>query len=164
MSDDDRGVEFISNPNRIRSRVKVVAGKDANEMIGRADRSVGQLAGGFSEILGESLEQVLRARRDVEGAGDREIGIAKIRKVLHELRGQAGTFGYTLISQIADSCCRFIDRAPTLGPREAEIIAMHVDALLAVRASNIKDATEPAGAELVTGLRQVTAQHAPGKR
>src|SRR3546814_7444393 len=65
----------------------------------------------------------------------RERGLIRMRRLLHDLRGQAGTFGYPLVSQVGDSACKFIDLSEDFSETEVEVIGMHVDALKAIAQS-----------------------------
>ena len=154
--------QFIQNPNSIKSRVKVVHGKDANDLISMADQSVKKLAGEFGNILKENVRE-LTEQRPLLGKNDkREDAIEAIRRVLHDLRGQAGTFGYPLVSSVADNTVRFIDKMREPGAVEGNIIGMHLDALTVIATNDMKGDGGAAGKQLIDGLRQVVRKYAPG--
>ena len=160
MADDKPKVEFIDNPNPLRSKVKVKAGVDATAMIAQAEESVQKLSGEFETIFAESVTAIASAMAEVrEGGMTRERGLVRMRRLLHDLRGQAGTFGYPLVSQVGDSACKFIDLSEDIGDTEVGLIGMHVDALKAISQAMIKGDGGPIGQELMNGLRKVILKY-----
>lgn len=163
MADDKPKVEFIDNPNPLRGKVKVKAGADAADLIARAEESVRKLGDEFETIFAESVAGLASAMAEVRQTGmAREHGLVRMRRLLHDLRGQAGTFGYPLVSQVGDSACKFIDLSEDFGETEVEVIRMHVDALKAINQSRIKGDGGAIGQELMSGLRKVILKYNAG--
>lgn len=160
MSDDKPKVEFIDNPNPLKGKVKVQHGTDPNEMIAKADEAVKKLGNEFEKLFEGNIRQLNTAISEVKRGGThRESGISVLRRVLHDLRGQAGTFGYPLISQVGDSACKFIDLSEELGDTEVEVLVMHIDALKAINQAKIKGDGGAIGQELMSGLRKVIQKY-----
>ena len=157
---DKHKVEFIDNPNPIRKKVRVEQGADPANLIRRADKQVQKLSGEFEEIFAAAipaLGQEMEAVRASDGANKEALD--RVRRMLHDLRGQAGTFGYPLVSQVGDSACKFIDLSDQIGAAETEVLGMHVDALKAISQAKIKGDGGPIGAELRGGLRKVILKY-----
>src|SRR3546814_16623496 len=113
--------------------VKVKAGADAADLIARAEDQVRRLGAEFETIFAESVPTLAEAMTEVRQAGmARERGLIRMRRLLHDLRGQAGTFGYPLVSQVGDSACKFIDLSEDFSETDVEVIGMHVAALKAI--------------------------------
>ena len=104
-----------------------------------------------------ALGEAMAAVRGSGGQDDAALG--RVRSLLHDLRGQAGTFGYPLVSQVGDSACKFIDLSDDIGTTETEVLGMHVDALKAISQAKIKGDGGPVGAELMGGLRKVILKY-----
>jgi chemotaxis protein histidine kinase CheA len=79
--------------------------------------------------------------------------IAEMYNVAHEIRGQGGTFGYKLISTIADSLCKFLDGRRTLNHGELDVIKIHILAMKAVFNQELKG-KQPELAEQLSELMQ----------
>ncbi len=157
---DKPKVEFIENPNPLRKKVKVEHGVDPKGMIDRANKKVAELSGEFEDIFAESILALGTTMKTLRsGAEDEDATLAALRRLLHDLRGQAGTFGYPLVSQVGDSACKFIDLSEDFGVTEIEVIGMHIDALKAISQAKIKGDGGPVGAELMTGLRKVITKY-----
>lgn len=160
MSDDKPKVEFIDNPNPLKGKVKVQHGVDPNGMIAKADEAVKKLGDEFEKLFAGNIRQLTSAISEVKRGGiRRESAISVLRRVLHDLRGQAGTFGYPLISQVGDSACKFIDLSEELGDTEVEVLVMHIDALKAINQAKIKGDGGAIGQELMSGLRKVIQKY-----
>lgn len=163
MADDKPKVEFIDNPNPLRGKVKVKAGADSSALIAQAEESVQKLGGEFETIFAENVTALASAMAEVRQSGmTRERGLVRMRRLLHDLRGQAGTFGYPLVSQVGDSACKFIDLSEDIGATEVEVLGMHIDALKAINQAKIKGDGGPIGQELMSGLRKVIIKYNAG--
>jgi len=64
--------------------------------------------------------------------------ISEMFDVTHEIRGQGGTFGYSLISDIADSLCKFLDGRTSVEAVEFDVIKVHILAMKAVFNQSLK--------------------------
>ena len=159
MSDKPK-VEFIDNPNPIRSKVRVEQGVDPANLIRRADKQVQKLSGEFEEIFATTIPALGQEMEAVRASnGEDKEALDRLRQLLHDLRGQAGTFGYPLVSQVGDSACKFIDLSERIGSAETEVLGMHIDALKAVSQAKIKGDGGAVGAELRGGLRKVILKY-----
>ena len=92
------------------------------------DDMVGQLAGNFTSWARDELEAL---RLDLDGAGGDPAGLRdvseKLFTTMHDLKGQAGTFGFGLLSEIGGSICEYL-RETTERPslKQAEIMRLHI--------------------------------------
>jgi hypothetical protein len=73
-----------------------------------------------------------------------------------ELKGQGGSFGYDLISQVGESLKIFTENCSEANPRDVEIIAAHVDAMRMVMVDDIKGDGGEVGRAIVDGLYKLT--------
>lgn len=163
MANDKPKVEFIDNPNPLRAKVKVKSGADPSAMIAKADESVKKLGDEFESIFNENVAALVAAMAEIrQGGMAREHALMRMRRQLHDLRGQAGTFGYPLVSQVGDSACKFIDLSEDFGDTEVEVLRMHIDALKAINQTRIKGDGGPIGQELMSGLRKVILKYNAG--
>lgn len=163
MANDKSKVEFIDNPNPLRAKVGVKRDADAAALIAQAEETVQKLGGEFEGIFAESVASLASAMAEVRKTGmDRERGLIQMRRLLHDLRGQAGTFGYPLVSQVGDSACKFIDLSEDIGTNEVAVLAMHIDALKAINQSKITGDGGPIGHELMSGLRKIISKYHAG--
>lgn len=88
MANDKPKVEFVDNPNPLRSKVKVKAGADPSAMIAQAEESVKKLGGEFETIFNENVAALVVAMGEIrQGGMTRERALIQMRRLLHDLRG-----------------------------------------------------------------------------
>lgn len=56
----------------------------------------------------------------------------RLFRIAHDMKGQATTFGYPLVTEIGTRLCRLIEAAPDPGPDHLHAIALHVAAMAEV--------------------------------
>tara|TARA_R110000787_G_scaffold5473_5_gene19976 strand:- start:576 stop:1055 length:480 start_codon:yes stop_codon:yes gene_type:complete len=103
------------------------------------DEMVGQLADGFTSWARDELRTVLVA---LDGVGGDPAGLHDVSKQLfttmHDLKGQAGTFGFDLLSEIGGSLCEHLrDMTEPPPPKQAEIMRLHIMAAMFVLDRNL---------------------------
>lgn len=71
----------------------------------------------------------------------------------HEIRGQAATFGYPLLTEIGSSLCRFIEGVPRpLDTEGLKCVQAHVEAMVMIVGSGLRGDGGAAGAKLTQEL------------
>ena len=144
--------QIVSPPNRLRQKVSG-NGPISPEMLARAKEAVSNLAPAFAELMAKDVEKI--ASLYEEGLADptRRMEVAKaIFDVAHDLRGQAGTFDYPLVTRVGSSLCRFIEKLEGCEDVHFEVIAVHVDALEGVLRNAIRGDGGALGREIADGL------------
>jgi hypothetical protein len=144
--------QIVTPPNRLRPKVSG-SGPISPEMVTRAKEAVASLAPAFAELMAKDVAKV--AALYAEGLADpsRRLEIAKaIFEVTHDLRGQAGTFDYPLITRVGSSLCRFIENLKECDDACFEVIGVHVEALDGVLRNAIRGDGGPLGREIANGL------------
>jgi hypothetical protein len=140
--------ELIELPNTLKE--KVGAGGFDPIAVRRADIAVEELADDYESRLQAEVaafDEAFRAMRR-EGALEPK----RLFAFAHALRGEAGTYGYPLVSAIGNTLARFLDARPALAPSDFEIVESHVNALRAVAGRKVKGDGGEIGAQLVEGL------------
>jgi hypothetical protein len=157
MSDDKSKPEFIENPHHLTDKAKVVVGRSPEELFKLAEARVEKLKDEFVQILKKECDRLLDFVKKTESpdAADRAAGIKGLRRVSHELRGQGGTFGYPLVSQIGDSLVKYLDANEVFNAPEIKILHAHVDAIRAVSAADIKGDGGDVGRALLGELSRI---------
>ncbi len=157
----DGEYQVIKNANPIAKRVKVLNGASVDQMLDRAQEAVLNLSDDFKRIYKQDIERIdMHFSMAQEDPETKDEEIAAIRRYLHDLRGQAGTFGFQLVGNISDSACKYIDLSETIGDTEMDVINMHIDALKAVSRASMAGDGGSIGIELMEGLRAVIRKFA----
>lgn len=124
------------------------------DTIRRAEEAVGRLAEQYRDWVRGDIEK-LRASlaAATEGAEARIAAYKAVRHIAHDLRGQGTTFGYPLVSRIAQSISHSLkERAPD-SDWDATVGA-HIEALSNVIDSDVADAKGAAGTAIIATLEE----------
>jgi chemotaxis protein histidine kinase CheA len=121
-----------------------------------AERALARLAGDFPQWMKDECAHLDAARQNVKNNELSKESSQELFLAAHNIKGDAGTFGFPEVVRAADSLCRLIEYSPELKKIPLAIIDQHVDAIRAiVREHNRGDIAKIAGA-LVETLRSVT--------
>ena len=126
-----------------------------------ADQAIHAQAGAFLDrALGDIrlLDRKTMAMEDASDDGTREIAQREVYAIVHELRGEAGTYGYKLVSTVANAQCRYIENLVKPATAVLAIIRAHTDALRAVVGGNITGDGAELGQELIKNLGLLVAK------
>ena len=147
-------VRILNPPNFLKHKTKVAPGL-LDELLARADKMVAALQGEFE------AGTELRIKRLAEIAGGawklpatREDAVLQLRRQCHEIKGEAGTFGFPLLSDIADLFGNYLRETP-LAKQQAEAIKAYVDTFDVVWTRRIKGNGGHLGTQLIESLMKV---------
>ena len=147
--------EIFEPPNQLISKVSTGTGMTPQEMLAKAHAVVDALHDEFAAMLHQAIEQLgelecrLAAGRDDVGALMRQLF-----RVSHEIKGQGKTFGFDLVSYIAESLCALLDRVDHGHPKLIQSLKTHIDALRLVSSRRIYGDGGELGTELIKSLWQ----------
>lgn len=149
--------EFIENPHNLQTKAKVLVGRTPEELFKLAEARVEKLKDEFVQILKKECDRLndFLAKAESKVDADRAAGIKGLRRISHELRGQGGTFGYPLVSQIGNSMVKYLDANEVFNEAELKIVRAHVDAIRAVSAADIKGDGGDVGRALMAELMRI---------
>ena len=126
----------------------------------KAEQVIADLATNYLEWVEDDLQRLQGAFADLkDGNGDQSLALNKIFELVHDMKGQGGTFGYNLMTVIGDQLCRYIETLDGHASSDAiEVIQLHVDALQVVISQNLSADGGAVGIQLLQGLEQVMAK------
>lgn len=122
----------------------------------RAEAAVLSLRGFYKTQLGEDVLALgeIWERLD-RGASPSEV-VADIHAIAHNVKGQGGSFGYHLVTDIGASLCDFIRSGDRHSPTELSILHAHIKALKTVSENDICGDGGDTGKRIVAELRTLT--------
>ncbi len=164
MSENKQGdtqVEIIVPPNPLKSKVGV-SGSGSLDFgpIERAEKALEQLSVEFDDWLSEEVDLLLLARDRVIEEGLTAETQAKLYLASHDLKGQAETYGYPLITRVCASLCKLLDTATQRSLIPAEIIDHHVNAVRNMMKYKMKSTKHPQGSAVTNKLIDVVLEFA----
>ena len=127
------------------------------EVFERAQAVIDQLSIEFRDRAQKDLEDLYQ-EMDLAQTEDSERleHLDKIRAVLHDMRGQGGTFGLPLITQIAKSLGTYLKTDEAAKDPSLEIAQAHFEAIGHVLAENISDQNSERGRQIIEDLQTST--------
>jgi len=106
--------------------------------------------------LGEMQDALGQLRRP---GGDRLGGVQALYRLAHDMKGQGGTFGYPLLTQLGEAICLLTADRTDAGEGEWAVLAPHLAAVRHVIADRLEGDGGAAGDRLLRDLRTLTRQH-----
>jgi hypothetical protein len=152
--------EVITPPHQLRkalSTTPLADGDDpTDDQVARAEQALAKLSGQFSAWMELECDRLDFARKEVNSMGFTRATREALFLAAHDIRGEADTFGYPLLTAPADSLCRLIEHTPDMGRIPLTLVDQHVDAIRAIVRERTRPDAETAAAALTRKLREVT--------
>lgn len=154
---DDTKVRVLNPPNFLKTKTKVLPGS-LEELLARAEKAVANLQGEFevgTEMRLNRYPEILRVRWRARAS--REAAVQEFRRLNHDVKGEAGSFGYALLGQIADLFSDYLRETP-IAEQQEEAIAGYVDALRVTWTQRIRGDGGALGGQLLDSLLKLNAK------
>jgi len=158
MSDDKPPqAQVIKPPQTLQNKVeKGGPGAVDLEALAKAEDVIANLADDYLEWVKEDLVRLDKAYHQLkEGEGDVKANLDNVFQIAHDMKGQGGSFGYDLMTSIGDQLCRLVEKMDTVGPRELNMIKVHIDAMRVIITKELKGDGGSEGRQLLMGLTLV---------
>ena len=129
--------EIIHPPNTIAARV-TGDGKISAEMLSAAEDVVSAHTAMFTSQCKAEAEHLADILTKMESNPDIQAKLmTEIYQISHNIKGQGGTFGYQLITDIAASLCSYTEHLESCDGTALALIRAHIDAIRAVIAGDM---------------------------
>jgi HPt (histidine-containing phosphotransfer) domain-containing protein len=145
--------EVITPPNKLQGAVGRAI--DGDDPVARAEAALAQLSPEFAGWMHDECERLDLARRNVRQNGLTALPREALFRSAHDIKGQAATLGYPLVSEVAGSLCRLIEESPDPQRIPLDLIDQHVDAVRAIMREHDRPHAEAVATTLTHSLRQV---------
>lgn len=142
----------IEPPNKLAKKVPRYGGKPSHLAIAEAEQRVENLKDDYIEHLKNDMVEVdtLVDRYKKDQAPET---LKLLFRVIHNMRGQAATFGYPLITQVGRSLCLYLmEQEERMEVPELVLITLHADALKVIFREQIMGSGDAISQETVIGL------------
>jgi len=157
MSEDNKApapAQFVKPPQTLQGKI-TKGGPGAVDMnaLAKAEAVIESLADDYLSWVTEDFGRLEVAFDHLKtGAPDDKENIDAMFSVVHDMKGQGGSFGYPLMTQISDLLCGILENAESLGPREHKAMRVYIDAMRVVISHQLKDDGGNEGRQLLMGL------------
>lgn len=128
------------------------------EILARAEQAVAALGGDFIDQTKEALDEHRTCLDQAAGLPNGD-ALRDFFSFAHDLRGQGGSFGYPLLSEIGGSLCQFLEaRDFQLIDGDKVVVHSHFDAAAAILTDEIAGDGDTVSQALVAGLLELVAK------
>ncbi|MEX2449996.1 MAG: Hpt domain-containing protein [Rhodospirillales bacterium] len=158
-------VEIIKPPNVIKSKVTEGGpGAVDEETLKRAEAVISKEANNYFQLVKEDLSKLRRSMSALKAdPAEPQPALGEIFSVTHTIKGQAGSFGYDLLTQIADRLCRVIEYLDDIKAKDLQVMELCILAMHLVVSQSIMGTGGSEGRALLEGLDAIIAKFFPDK-
>ena len=151
---------FVEPPDFLKNKVVKGRGVDLSTVEERAEALVASLKVEYLERVQEQLDRMERLIRSACDEADAGCGMTleALSRISHEIKGQAGTFGFDLITTIGTSLCDYVEEVEKPGADDVTVVEIHVNAMRVVVAENIQGDGGKMGRQLLAGMRAMVTK------
>ncbi len=158
--DDEPKAEVITPPDTLKKKVKT-GGPGAVDLdtLERAEAVIADMTDDYVDWAAKDLAKIYQALENLKAEKkDRKDALALIFQLSHDMKGQGGSFDYTLMTILGGNLCDFVEKLEDAGSAEIEVIQLHINAMGLVIAKQMKGDGGKEGVELLKGLGLVAAK------
>lgn len=144
-------VRILNPPNFLKQKIKIAPGL-LDDLLAHADKLVEGLQGEFeagTELRIRRLSECFERRWLLQAS--RDAAVLELRRLCHDIKGEAGSFGYPLLSDIADLFGNYLRETQSAAQRR-EAVKGYVDAFHVVWTHKIKGEGGEIGRQLLASL------------
>lgn len=152
--------QLITPPNLLKAKVgKGGPGGIDPDLIRHAENVIDSMVDEFSDTVSREILNVMELAMELESDSARATDVlTNIRRVAHDLRGQGATYGYDLITEVAECLFRYTERLSNAAELNPEVLRAHADAMRAVVKNDVKGDGGAIGIDLVASLDALVAR------
>jgi len=152
--------ELINVPNLVQAKVTVGGpGAVTPEVLAQAEAIVSNMTDDYLEWVKGDLGALRRAFENLKsGGGNGREQLDAMFRIVHDMRGQGGSFGYKLITVIGNQLCHLLGGLEEAGPAEIEAIGVYIEAMNMVIARDMYGDGGPEAEQMLKGLEKVGAK------
>ncbi len=152
-------VQMITPPHPIKAKVSG-SGGPTKEMLAKAEAAITKMSDDYPVWAVKDVEKLGDLIKAVDPAAeDADDQLQACFRMAHDMRGQGGSFGYPLMTRIANSLCRFIESIPKLDTGALAICSAHVDAMHAVIGHRVSGSGGEIGGQIAAGLETAVQKY-----
>lgn len=133
----------------LREKLRPISPARLAAMEKAADAAIASMAKDFASLAKSSVSDLTALIARPDPAND---WVERSYVIAHDLKGQAGTFEYNLITEIASSLCRLLRLGQHDDNRAQKLALAHCEAMRSVLEQEIKGSGGEAGRQLLALL------------
>jgi hypothetical protein len=157
MAQPANGV-LIKVPNTLKNKIGGRMSKVDNAAIAKAEAALASLSANFDDWIVGEIDKLDACRKAVDQGELSGKAGKELFNCAHDLKGLGTTYGYPIVTQMADSLCDITNTQELRDKAPLFLIDVHVDAIRAAVKSKIKVSDHPVGGVLVSEMQKKTRE------
>ncbi|MEY4965808.1 MAG: hypothetical protein RL274_1391 [Pseudomonadota bacterium] len=137
----EQPIELFMPPNMLKAKVGGGLGGVDTAAMKRAEGALDNLKSEFSDWIADDVKVLIVARARYAATPDAPSRAALMRAA-HDIKGQATTFNFPLISRVAGSLSRLIGELPESQAISLGLVDGHVNAIQVIHRQGIQDTND----------------------
>lgn len=147
----------MAKPHKKKANSNVLDGIESE--LAAAEAAVEALSENFAVWIQEDLERMTTEFEQASAAPDaNEENIAEIFSICHNIKGQAGSFGYTLLTRVASSMCEHVRDAGNVSGASLKVIQGHLMTMKFIVDGEVEGDGGEVGEKLFAKLQDLAQQ------
>jgi HPt (histidine-containing phosphotransfer) domain-containing protein len=146
--------EIITPPHKLRKAIATA--EEIEDPVARAEAALADLSSEFSTWMEAECVRLEAARQNVKSEGFTKKTHEVLFRAAHDIKGEAGTFGYPAVAGVANSLCRLIEHTPDMTHIPLGLVDQHIDAIRAITREYARTDLIEIADRLTKRLREVT--------
>ena len=129
-------------------------------MLARADKAVEIMSVEFTDWIEDDINRLQDAHDALTSEPDDPRSVMeRVYNIAHDMRGQAGSYGFPLITRVGSSLCRYIEgRDWASAANDLQIVSAHIGALKIVLSHNLRGDGDDVSRKVADELEALVAQ------
>ena len=144
---------LIKPPNMLRLKIPRTGGPSMEQMAADAAAALREIKDKYEAVVQADLRKIddaiSRAIKTPTTTGD---ALKEIFGICHDIKGQAATLDYPLLTAIARSLCRFISTSESAASKGIDVVHVHSKAMAIVVGQKIRGDGGDNGKQLLDSL------------
>ena len=151
--------QVIKPPNTLQAKIPKTGGPSVDEMTAAADSALREIKDNYEAVVQAELRKIDKAiSRAMEMPAKAANALQEIFDISHDIKGQAASLGYPLLTEIAQSLCRFISASKSTASIELDVVGAHARAMGTVVSHTIRGDGGENGKKLLGALNAAVEQ------
>ena len=145
--------QVIVPPNALTAKISKIGGPSMAEITANAEVAIRNIEVNYEPAVQANLRIINDAvATTINAPSSAPDALKTIFSMSHDIKGQAATLDYPLLTAIAQSLCRFVSTGESTAAKRLDVIKKHARAMEIVLAHMIKGDGGKKGQELLDAL------------
>ena len=145
--------QVITPPSMLQAKVPKTGGPSMDEMAAEAETALQEIKDGYEAVVQEDVRRIDDAiTKAMEEPASAPAALEEVFGICHDIKGQAASLGYPLLTAIAQSLCHFISASEPAALKGIDVVGVHTRAMGTVVGHKIRGDGGEIGKKLLGAL------------